>query len=104
MAFAADVSAAMPPALSPPPVFIAGNGGVTAAGGASAAVPTGGTSGGDEPRVRKNFPETLYVNPQLITGSDGKGSRSHSHCLGCVLAHSWGLWRHQGRQTRNEGQ
>jgi hypothetical protein len=74
MALAADASAAMLPAFSPPPAFIAGAGGVTALGGASAAVPTGGTSGGDEPRLRKNFPETLYVNPQLITGSDGKTS------------------------------
>jgi uncharacterized protein YfaS (alpha-2-macroglobulin family) len=31
----------------------------------------GGASGGSEPRVRKDFPETLYVNPALITGPDG---------------------------------
>lgn len=48
----------------------AGSGG---AGGGAANPGTGGSSGGgDEPRVRKDFPETLYVNPQLITGPDGK--------------------------------
>jgi len=55
-------------------------GGATAAGGASASTaPTGGaggSSGSDEPRVRQDFPETLYVNPQLITGSDGKANIS----------------------------
>jgi alpha-2-macroglobulin-like protein len=34
---------------------------------------TGGSGGtADEPRVRQEFPETLYVNPQVITGADGK--------------------------------
>ncbi|HJX51851.1 MAG TPA: alpha-2-macroglobulin family protein, partial [Polyangia bacterium] len=78
----ANAGPAMPPAFAPPPMAIDGAG---AAGGAMAlgtgtatgtAAGTGGTSGGDEPRVRKDFPETLYVNPQLITGSDGKASIS----------------------------
>jgi uncharacterized protein YfaS (alpha-2-macroglobulin family) len=70
-------NAAMPPAFAPPESDNAG--GVPAAGGAvaiGAGPGTGGTSGGDEPRVRKDFPETLYVNPELITGSDGKASIS----------------------------
>jgi hypothetical protein len=29
---------------------------------------------GDGPRVRREFPETLYVNPALITGPDGKAT------------------------------
>jgi uncharacterized protein YfaS (alpha-2-macroglobulin family) len=41
-----------------------------AAGGAT------GSSATDEPRVRQDFPETLYVNPQLITGADGKANIS----------------------------
>jgi hypothetical protein len=80
----ANAGPAMPPAFAPPPMID----GAGAAGGAMALAPvggkpataptdgTGGTSGGDEPRVRKDFPETLYVNPQLITGSDGKASIS----------------------------
>ncbi|TNF26524.1 MAG: hypothetical protein EP329_21160 [Deltaproteobacteria bacterium] len=40
----------------------------------------GTTSGGGEategPRVRKDFPETLYYNPALITGTDGKADVS----------------------------
>ena len=42
------------------------------AGAASASTGTGGSSGTDGPRVRQDFPETLYVNPELITGPDGK--------------------------------
>ena len=87
MAFGGNAGPAMPPAFASPPVPMSG----AAAGGAIAIAPvggrtgtatpgttagTGGTSGGDEPRVRKDFPETLYVNPQLITGSDGKASIS----------------------------
>jgi alpha-2-macroglobulin-like protein len=80
MELGVDDSAPMPPAFAPSPTF-ANGGGVPAAGGAVAigpgtAAPTGGASGGDEPRVRKDFPETLYVNPELITGSDGKASIS----------------------------
>jgi uncharacterized protein YfaS (alpha-2-macroglobulin family) len=30
------------------------------------------TSGSEQPRVRRDFPETLYVNPAVNTGPDGK--------------------------------
>jgi hypothetical protein len=46
------------------------NGGGGEAGGGS--VPEGEAG----PRVRKDFPETLYVNPALITGPDGKATVS----------------------------
>ena len=51
-----------------------GNGGASGAGGGGGAAGSGG-AGGDkagEPRVRRDFPETLYVNPALITGPDGR--------------------------------
>jgi uncharacterized protein YfaS (alpha-2-macroglobulin family) len=62
----------MPPAFSPAAGGAAGMAGSTG----TATAGTGGASGGDEPRVRQDFPETLYVNPQLITGADGKASIS----------------------------
>ena len=44
-------------------------------GGGGGEPPPSPTEGGDEeaegPAVRKDFPETLYVNPALITGPDG---------------------------------
>jgi uncharacterized protein YfaS (alpha-2-macroglobulin family) len=54
------------------------------AAGASAAAPSGGfmtpnaaeEADGAGPRVRSEFPETLYVNPALITDADGKASVS----------------------------
>ncbi|HEX7599477.1 MAG TPA: alpha-2-macroglobulin family protein, partial [Polyangia bacterium] len=71
---------AMPPAFGPVLVIGGNNGAGGAAGMAgstgTATTGSGGASGGDEPRVRQDFPETLYVNPQLITGSDGKASIS----------------------------
>ena len=42
-------------------------------GAASVADPDSGDSE-DGPRVRKDFPETLYVNPAVITGPDGTAS------------------------------
>ena len=45
-------------------------GGASAAGGAGSTVDV--TTSSTEPRVRRSFPETLYVNPELITGPDGK--------------------------------
>ena len=81
----------MPPAFSPTPVLGpggAGSGGAAgivvnigglggaAGSGTSTTTGAGGSTGGSEPRVRKDFPETLYVNPQLITGADGKASIS----------------------------
>lgn len=50
-----------------------GKGGAAGSGGSTA----GGNGGsGDEggPRVRRDFPETLYVNPTLITDADGKAT------------------------------
>jgi hypothetical protein len=48
----------------------AGAGGSTSAGGASG-VAGGPSTGSGAPRVRRSFPETLYVNPEVITGADG---------------------------------
>ncbi|MCU0690683.1 MAG: MG2 domain-containing protein, partial [Polyangiaceae bacterium] len=48
-------------------------------GGASGNGGAGGGPGreeGSEPRVRRDFPETLYVNPALITGPDGTATVS----------------------------
>lgn len=50
----------------------AGTGGTGGAGGGA----TGNPEEGDGPRVRKDFPETLYVNPALITGPDGTATVS----------------------------
>jgi len=68
----------IPSASFPAPEFGIG----APAGAANVAAGAGGTTGatttpaGDgtapsQPRVRKDFPETLYVNPEIITGSDG---------------------------------
>jgi uncharacterized protein YfaS (alpha-2-macroglobulin family) len=51
-----------------------GMGGATATGGEAGAGGAGATGDDSGPRVRKDFPETLYVNPALITGPDGKAS------------------------------
>lgn len=46
-----------------------GGAGTTSAGGSTT------TSGDDAgPRVRRDFPETLYVNPSVITDADGKAT------------------------------
>jgi hypothetical protein len=55
------------PVLAPQPPAT-----TTATGSAGA---SGSTSNG-APRVRQDFPETLYVNPELITGPDGKATIS----------------------------
>jgi hypothetical protein len=50
------------------------------AGGATAGPGPGNSGGGKSadqgagPRVRQDFPETLYVNPSIITGPDGKAT------------------------------
>ena len=46
------------------------------AGSASGSTPgtATGTTADSTPRVRQDFPETLYVNPELITGPDGKAT------------------------------
>ena len=77
-AMAADAGFAMPPAFMP------GSGGsaggvpiaINGAGGAGGSTSGSGVAGDKEPRVRQDFPETLYVNPALITGTDGKASIS----------------------------
>jgi hypothetical protein len=54
--------------------------GATASGGSSSvSVGAGGASSGgagnaSEPRVRSDFPETLYVNPSVITDATGKAT------------------------------
>jgi uncharacterized protein YfaS (alpha-2-macroglobulin family) len=65
-----------------------GPGGPVNGGGVGAAGSGAAGSGGDpqpapddpgsesSPRVRRDFPETLYVNPSLITGADGKATVS----------------------------
>ena len=45
-------------------------------GGAGGGGPTPEPNAEGEPRVRKDFPETLYVNPALITGPDGTATVS----------------------------
>jgi alpha-2-macroglobulin-like protein len=51
----------------------AAGGGAWAGSGGAGGTGTGGASNGsdDGPKVRKDFPETLYVNPSIITGPDG---------------------------------
>ncbi len=55
-----------------------GTGGTTSAsfGGSGGGLNVAGGGGESEsgPRVRQDFPETLYVNPLVITGSDGKAT------------------------------
>jgi uncharacterized protein YfaS (alpha-2-macroglobulin family) len=71
----------------------AGNG--TGTGGTTGGWPSDGPAGAgtvDEggsgaPRVRRDFPETLYVNPAIITGPDGKAT------LSVPLADSITEWR-----------
>lgn len=45
--------------------------GVNGTGGANGGDAGAGPPVADEPRVRRDFPETLYVNPAVITGPDG---------------------------------
>jgi hypothetical protein len=50
-------------------------------------VPNEGEGGAEGPRVRKDFPETLYNNPALITGADGRAS------ISLTMADSITQWR-----------
>jgi hypothetical protein len=54
------------------------NGGPQATGGTGSSTAAGGGpstgAGANGPRVRNDFPETLYVNPSVITGADGKAT------------------------------
>ncbi len=58
-----------------------------AVGGAAAIDVSISNSSTSSPRVRQDFPETLYVNPELITGPDGKA------VLDLPLADSITQWR-----------
>ncbi|MBT9560609.1 MAG: hypothetical protein IV100_31585 [Myxococcales bacterium] len=62
--------------------------------------PTDGSGDGGEegPRVRQYFPETLYVNPALITGGDGKASFS------VEVADSITSWRMTGLASSAQGE
>lgn len=56
-----------------------GTGGSGGSAGSAGGAGTGGSGGGaggaeEGPRVRSDFPETLYVNPKIITGPDGKAT------------------------------
>ncbi|HVW28074.1 MAG TPA: MG2 domain-containing protein [Polyangiaceae bacterium] len=54
------------------PPEAAANGAAGAGGTTSATTaPAGNGTMTSQPRVRSDFPETLYVNPEIITGSDG---------------------------------
>ncbi|WP_437878857.1 MG2 domain-containing protein [Sorangium sp. So ce513] len=66
------------------------NNGATAGagGGAGTGDPLNGGGGGEGgPRVRREFPETLYVNPSVITSADGTAT------LSIPLADSITEWR-----------
>ncbi len=87
-----DLERAIPPALEGEGVAQPGgdaefdNGaGEPTVGGAGGSGGSGGDDGG--PRVRRDFPETLYVNPSLIT--DGSGTAS----IDVPLADSITQWR-----------
>lgn len=59
-----------------------------AGGGSAGGTGSGAAGGGDSgPRVRREFPETLYVNPSVITSSDGTAT------LSIPLADSITEWR-----------
>lgn len=64
------------PGAAGPGAGAVGTGGATGANpGTGAASGSGiGTTADSAPRVRTDFPETLYVNPELITGPDGKAT------------------------------
>lgn len=63
------------PVFLPEP-FPPNAGGPSGAGGASDSKGGGGATGtaSDEPRVRQQFPETLYVNPAIITDGNGQAT------------------------------
>ncbi|WP_437747508.1 MG2 domain-containing protein [Sorangium sp. So ce1504] len=76
-----------------------GTGAGTGAGGGSAGDPTaepGGDNGGG-PRVRREFPETLYVNPSVITSPDGTAT------LSIPLADSITEWRLSALANSTDG-
>ncbi len=62
-------------------------GGAGGTGGGAVGGTTGGAATAEAPRVRRDFPETLYVNPALITGPDGTAT------LQVPMADSITQWR-----------
>ncbi|GAB4295011.1 MAG: hypothetical protein Kow0090_09830 [Myxococcota bacterium] len=61
--------------------------------------PSGGGGGGEEkPRVRKYFPETLYVNPSLITDESGRAQ------IKVKMADSITAWRMTTMASSLKGQ
>jgi uncharacterized protein YfaS (alpha-2-macroglobulin family) len=63
-------------------------------------VPTagpGGGGGGGEPYLRQYFPETLYSNPLLITGPDGRAT------VDLKMADSITSWRMTGLASSRDG-
>lgn len=63
------------PAEAAPGAALGGAAATNAGPTASNPEPDDGTSS-EEPRVRSDFPETLYVNPAVITDSDGRATIS----------------------------
>jgi hypothetical protein len=67
--FDAPAGAAAPPQAG---VLVSGAGGAaTTAPVATGAGAASNSDSANQPRVRRDFPETLYQNPEIITGSDG---------------------------------
>jgi alpha-2-macroglobulin-like protein len=58
---------------------------------------SGGEGGGDGPRVRKFFPETLYANPLLITDDAGKAT------VNLTMADSITTWRMSATASSKAG-
>ncbi len=81
-----DAARGGPPTAAPgvPVVDFEGQNAAGATGGSSSAPPM---DNGSEPRVRSNFPETLYVNPSVITDASGKAT------LNVDMADSITEWR-----------
>jgi hypothetical protein len=64
-----DLSAGGEASAEGPGNFPPGAGGTSSSGGSGAQGPSS-----DGPRVRRDFPETLYVNPSVITDRNGKAT------------------------------
>lgn len=67
-------------------------GGMGGSGGSGGSAGNGGTGGaagggGDGPRVRRDFPETLFFDPAIITGPDGDAT------IDVTMADSITTWR-----------
>lgn len=66
-------------------------------GGSSTSDPSTGPGSTAEPRVRTNFPETLYVNPSVITDSTGTAS------IDVSMADSITQWRVSALANSTDG-